>query len=903
MSAQYSTRGLYVAAAITICSGAFAQNWTRPFAPEPTMGEANPILRWVKSYEAAYVALEELEQVLKDAPEEILGLPDHPGVELRLPMPDGTIQRFRVWQNDILGEQVRNQVPDQRVFAGQGIDDPTAILRCELGYGRFTAMVRGEAGTFLIEPLKKSMDGTYFVYSKEDSLGRPGWSCNPDPLNNTPLEIEDEEGGLNTRVTGTNLWTFRLALNATGEYVTAVGAGNTTTATSKMITSVNRVDGVYRVDFAVRLNLTYTKACPNAATDPYTNSSGSTMLGQNQTETDTTVGNANYDIGHVFSTGGGGIAGLGVVGVTGQKARGVTGLPNPQGDIFDIDYVAHEMGHQFNGPHTFNGITGNCGGGNRSATNAFEPGSGSTIMAYAGICGSENVQATSSPYFHIRSIQSAMVVRIAARGGVATASGNGVPTVNAGVDRTIPVSTPFRLTGSGTDPNGHTLTFNWEQNNAGGVGGPMTTAVTETTRTLFRSLNPTLNGNTRFFPTPSLILANNYINQFEFLPHIARTLNMRLVGRDNQSAGGGVNFDEMVITASGTTPFAVTSPNTAITWNRNQTFNVTWDNAATNVAPFNVSNVNIYLSTDGGNSYFNGTAIPLAMNTPNDGSQTVSMPLSTTAVSTARVFVEAAGNIFFDVSNVNFTIASANTLPSLPVISNQVINEEQLWTWAAPAGTDPDTAQTLSYSLVGLPPVGVSFSAATRTFTWTPTEAQGPGNYPVTLRVSDNAFPTPGTFDRTFSIVVNEVPKLVNGTATLQFWVPSPSGQSVTMEFRTPTTANTLLFSRTVNLNGSSQYSVNAELPNGSYRLYLTKPKYLRKLLGTYSVSTATVNVPGFTMIAGDVDNSNEIDAADIDLVIANFGDTNINFDVDGSGEIDAADIDIVISNFGSVGD
>jgi hypothetical protein len=143
----------------------------------------------------------------------------------------------------------------------------------------------------------------------------------------------------------------------------------------------------------------------------------------------------------------------------------------------------------------------------------------------------------------------------------------------------------------------------------------------------------------------------------------------------------------------------------------------------------------------------------------------------------------------------------------------------------------------------------------------------------------------------------------VNGTVTLQNWIPSPAGQPVTLEIRTPNAANTLVSSATVNLNGSGQYSVNAQVTNGSYRLYLTKPRYLRKLLGTYTISPTTVNVPGFPMIAGDVDNSNEIDAADIDLVIASFGGSSPNSDVDGSGEIDAADIDIVIGNFGAVGD
>ena len=607
-----------------------------------------------KTYRTARVNEDALNHVLRRAPMEFTQEAMVSNETLAIPMPDGSFSTFRIEESPIMERTLAAQYPEIKTYRGQGIDDRTATVRFDFAPAGFHAMILSERGTIYIDPYAKGDTTDYITYYKSEYRNdAKAFSCYFTEDDKAP---QNQTQPASPNVTnGTILRTYRLALAATGEYTTFQG-GTVIAALAAMTTSMNRVDGIYEREVGVRMVLIANESLiiyTNPATDPYTNSNGSTMLGQNQANLDSVIGSANYDIGHVFSTGGGGVAGLGVVCSAGNKARGVTGNPSPVGDGFDVDYVAHEMGHQFGGLHTFNGTTSNCGGGNRSSSAAYETGSGSTIMAYAGICGSQNLQPHSDDYFHVKSLEQIAAFIAGNSCDVETSTGNTVPAVTVGGSVTIPKSTPFTLTASGSDANGDALTYCWEEYDLGPASPPDTDA-DGSTRPIFRSFNPVASAS-RTFPKLSDVL-NNTTTFGEALPAISRTMSFQVTVRDNRVGGGGINTAtrQVVVTASAG-PFLVTQPNTSVSWTGGTQQTIAWDVANTSAAPVNTANVKISLSTDGGSTF----PIVLAAVTPNDGSQMMTVPnVATTA---ARVKVQGVGNIFFDVSNSNFTIVQGSS--------------------------------------------------------------------------------------------------------------------------------------------------------------------------------------------------------------------------------------------------
>ena len=599
--------------------------------------------------------------------------------EIVLPMPNGLTERFVIRETPVMEAALANKYPHIKTFTGTSLDQAGSVVKIDIGDFGFNAMVVSPQGRYFIDPINNFTKENYIVYYSKDLQADNSFSCMTE---DSPESISLREQRLaqlssNKSAAAVQLRTYRLALACTGEYAVAATSSSSPTKSqvlSKMVTSVNRVNSVYELDVAVTMVLVAnndTLIFLLGGSDPYNNNDGATMLGQNQTTVTARIGSANYDIGHVFSTGGGGIAGLGVVCSNANKARGVTGSPNPVGDAFDIDYVAHEVGHQFDATHTFNSQTGSCGGGNRSAGTAYEPGSGTTIMAYAGICGADDIRPNSDPFFHTASIDQINAFINSHTCPVETQTNNNPPVVEAGPNYTIPISTPFILNGSATDPDGDTtLTYSWEQMDLGPAGAPASTVGNSP---LFR-FYPPVNNAQRIFPKLNDILSGAAVKG-ERLPNYTRNMNFRLTVRDNQAMAGATGYDQMSISVTAAAgPFNLAMFNTTDTIIAGSKETILWNVANTNVSPINCTHVRISLSLDNGLTF----PIILADSTLNDGNELVDIPNQTS--NTARIKVEALGNIFFDINNAQIRILNASgadfTVNALPQVNRAICSPD-----------------------------------------------------------------------------------------------------------------------------------------------------------------------------------------------------------------------------------
>lgn len=573
-------------------------------------------------------------------------------VVLSLPMPDGRWARFRVAESPVMPPALQDKYPDIRTYTGVGIDDPTASLKCDLTpRGFHAAIFSAQHEPVFFDPYPPNASDHAMVYFKS-ALKPPKepWKCSVDEA---PVKSARAEGSAPEVVGDCQLRRYRLALACTGEYAQFQG-GTKPLALAAMVTTLNRVNGIYERDLGIVLELVPnndTLIFLNPDTDGYSNNNSSMMLLQNVAKCNALIGPENYDIGHVFSTGGGGIAGLRVVCNDNTKARGVTGRPAPVGDPFDIDYVAHEMGHQFGANHTQNN---SC---NRNDATAVEPGSGSTIMGHSGIC-SPNVQNNSDDYFHAISLQEIrQYTALGAGDGCAQKLdiNNHAPTVApvGGMGFTIPHSTPFVLTAEGEDADSDVLTYCWEQMD--NPSAPMPPQPSNVAGPMFRSLKPTASPE-RYFPSLDFLVANA-INSWECLPAVERTLRFQVTVRDNHLGGGCTAFAEVSISVAGDSgPFKVLQPNADTVWYVGQVQTVRWDVARTDTAPVNCAEVILRLSTDGGWTYPHLLAGPV----PNTGEAQIKVPLLLS--DSCRVRVQAVGNVFFDISDQNFRIE----LPPVP---------------------------------------------------------------------------------------------------------------------------------------------------------------------------------------------------------------------------------------------
>ena len=585
---------------------------------------------------------------------------------ISLPNADGKLENFKVVETPIMETELARKFPMIKSYAAQGIDDPTAVARFSITqFGLHCMTLSGKKSTVYIDPYTEDREN-YIVYDRTSiSEFQSDFSCLlEDGIRLPSISIENENIA-NRNTDDKKLRTYRLAQSCTGEYGT-IFKGTGTVAQQKanvqaqMAITMTRVNGVYEKDLAITMIFVANNDLIiylDAATDPWT-SEWNTKTAQT---IDAQIGVANYDIGHNFNTTGGGNAGcIGCVCTsTSQsgthKGRGYTGRANPTGDAFDIDYVAHEMGHQFGGYHTQS--NNSCRSGNGATE--VETGSGSTIMGYAGICAA-NVQSNSDAYFgyvNIRDILLNVKSGVSSSCAQITNFANNPPTVNAGLDYTIPKSTPFILSATGSDPDLDILTYCWEERDPEAVlpstqNNAAPTAI-RTAGPMFRTLTG-VTSTSRYFPNLTTVLSGLTSNTWEVLPSVARVLNFSVTARDNVAGGGQTASDLMVVTVNATAgPFIITAPNTAVSWSAGSNEDVIWNVAGTTTNGVNCNYVDIYLSNDGGLTF----PTLLASKVPNDGTETITVP--NTLGITNRIMVRGNKHIFYDVSNTNFTITAA----------------------------------------------------------------------------------------------------------------------------------------------------------------------------------------------------------------------------------------------------
>ncbi|WP_310560127.1 reprolysin-like metallopeptidase [Flavobacterium sp.] len=751
---------------------------------------------------------------------------------LDFPTEDGTMETFSIEKTSVLAPELEAKYPEIQSYYGVSNKNPLNKIYISTSPAGFTGLITGNK-TIYIDPFSKNDVSNYIVYDRKDCSRNPddAFVCNA-VMDEALSKSKTSANAKTSSTTDGNLRTYRLALACTSAY--SLYYGNTiANVLAAMNTTITRVNSVYRRDLSVVFQLVASNdrliyingfnkdASPDP--DPYDNYNGSGMLSVNTSNITGLITVGAYDIGHVFSTGGGGVASPAPCGAT-TKGRGVTGIVTPQFDPFDIDYVAHEIGHQFGAAHTYYNA---CFGAAKDPANDqdYEPGSGSTIMAYAGIC-APNVQDNSDAYFHARSIEQ-MTTAIGGHSCVTgTSTGNAAPVVAAITARTIPKSTPFILTGSATDANtADAMTYTWEQydNNDGGVQPPTST---NTVGPVFKSLMPTSDP-TRTFPNLAAIISNT-TPTWEVLPSVARTLNFRLTVRDNSTLGGRTDYKAVAITVGTAGPFLVSTPNAGTEiWYAGETKAVTWNVASTNTATYSTT-VNIKLSTDGGNTY----PITLATGVANNGTANITVPNNVGKLN--RIKVEAAANIFFDISNANFEIKSGK-FEMTSTASTQSVCKPTNAVYTINYTTAPTFSETTTFSAVGAP-IGstITFSPTTRStsgpFTMTVSNTSGvaAGNYPITIKGTSTTanidFPVLlNVFDSTIGNVTLTSPS--NGatnqqTSSLLQWNPLASASSYLVQISTSPTFATITESATV--TGTSYQTTL--LAQGTVNYWRVKP-------------------------------------------------------------------------------
>jgi hypothetical protein len=810
---------------VIFCNKANAQNfWT---SADANALSAKPEV-FTNSYKPAkFVAFQldedALRNQLKSAPSEKSIAAGKSNFIISVPVSSGKIEQFRVVEASVMEAGLAVKHPDMKSYAGQGIDDPSSTIRFSMTPRGFQAVIlSGTRSAVYIESVDRATK-SYIVFDRDHlSQSKLVRQC----FTEAKAAAGNTDGGEHVAGVGFNdgnLRVYRFAVACGGEfsallYTPGTDAQEKAEVLSALVIDLTTIDGIMEADFGVRLDYVTnedTIIFLDGATDPFL-SKANGINGKWNTECqatcDSLIGTANYDIGHVlmgYLTGGNAYA-IGSVCQASDKGTGATGFTEDlTSDPFVVDFWIHEIGHQFGSNHTFDFVY--------EGTDAqMEPGSGITIMAYAGTTGDYDDSAHSIPNFHGYSIQQTQLYLTTGAGdacGTITPTGDHAPTASAGADYTIPSSTPFVLTAAGTDADAtDVLTYCWEQFD------PLTSSKnqydqqlgeyvsiygfpepTYTAYPVFRPYSPTVS-TIRYFPKLPNILDGTNTNEWEVLPSVSRPLNFRLTVRDNHPGGGQNNSDDMLVTVDGTSgPFKVTAPNTAVSWTGNTTQNVTWNVANTTASPVSCANVDILLSSDGGNNFTD----TVAANVLNNGSASITVPNITST--TCRIMVKAHGNIFLDIDDSNFTITA-----SLPVtwlsFTGQLQGADVLLKWSTTSELNNDyfeverSADGVNFTQIGTVAPG-DHPLSIQNYSFTDNNPLGGVDYYRLKQVDKDG-------DYHYSSIVQ-----INVPQASALWLvyPNPATSKTSVAVKTDLNNVQIMLS---NSNGQTVYSLN--LPKAS---------------------------------------------------------------------------------------
>ncbi|WP_348746970.1 zinc-dependent metalloprotease [Tenacibaculum sp. 190524A02b] len=602
---------------------------------------------------------------------------------MQFPNAQGKMETFKIAENAVLSPDLSAKFPGIKSYIGIAVNNSSSVIHFSISPKGLNAM-RLSVGTndVFIEPYGNKE--TYSVFTRaQKEEEKPNFKCNTKAVSHKKGQKRSKNSARNAD--DGILRTYDIAVVASDEYYAHHTAGERGTAAQleaivvgAINTSLTRVNGIYERDFAIHLNLTFTRVFTNSRLnpDPFSfNDDPNTVRSLRELTSifeNARVNGARiqYDFGHLFGAGDdsgfapGEVCNGANVNNIDHKSKAFTLGVNPEGDVFDVDFLAHEIGHQFGANHTWTSRR------NERTGVQMEPGSGSTIMGYAGLEGARNVQLNSDPYFHAASIEQVTNFIGGTACDVETRTRNNTPQADAGNNFVIPRGTAFVLEGEGQDRDANDrLTYTWEQMDS----GDNTSTVPSVNRNVgpaFRSFAPSIS-NKRYFPRLSTVKQGNTSWRWEAVPNVSRTMNFRFTVRDNRAGGGANNSDNMTVRTVATAgPFVVTAPNaTGIQWEVGSQETVRWNVAGTTRNGINARTVDIFLMVDeteiddenndgiddDGQSF---DLISLASNVTNDGSHTITVPDN---VGTGnRIMVKGHNNIFFDLSNEDFEIIEGN---------------------------------------------------------------------------------------------------------------------------------------------------------------------------------------------------------------------------------------------------